>query len=216
MRNRLLSVLRLCFGLLVTVALTVQAHHVATQDASLVNFFSYFTNLSNIAGAAVLLAGGTLGLLNRGRLPDLLRGAVVLYLVVTGLIYLIALSGYELGLLLPWVNTVLHRVMPLVLLADWLVDPPRRPIGRRRVLPWLVFPLLYLTYTLIRGAITDWYPYPFLEPDRRDGYGRVGVACTMVALAFLAIAEAIVWAGNRLAPSRTLSPGPRTLARHRS
>ncbi|GAA1166677.1 hypothetical protein F4556_001252 [Kitasatospora gansuensis] len=198
MQDRVLNVLRLGFGLLAAVALGIQAHRSATLDLSMVNFFSYFTNLSNMAGVVVLLTAGTLGLLGRGRVPDLVRGAVALYLAVTGLVYLVALSDYDLGPLLPWVNGVLHRLMPLVLLGDWLIDPPRRPISRQRALRWLLFPLLYLSYTLIRGAVTDWYPYPFLDPRHPGGYGRVAVACTLVTLAFVGIGAALRWVGNRL------------------
>ncbi|WP_457028028.1 Pr6Pr family membrane protein [Kitasatospora sp. P5_F3] len=201
-RDRVLNVLRLGFGLLAAVALGVQAHRSVTLDLSMANFFSYFTNLSNMAGVVVLLVGGTLGLLGRGRVPDLVRGAVVLYLTITGLVYLVALSDYDLGPLLPWVNTVVHRLMPLVLLADWLADPPRRPISRQRALSWLLFPLLYLPYTLIRGEVTDWYPYPFLDPRHSGGYGRVVVACTLVTLAFVGVGAVLRWAGNRLGEGR--------------
>ncbi|WP_405020159.1 Pr6Pr family membrane protein [Kitasatospora sp. NBC_00070] len=206
MRDRVLNVLRLCSGLPAAVALGVQAHRSATLDLSMVSFFSYFTNLSNMAGVLVLLAGGTLGLLGRGRVPDLVRGAVVLYLTITGLVYLVALSGHDLGPLLPWVNTVVHRLMPLVLLADWAADPPGRPISRQRALCWLLFPLLYLPYTLIRGAVTDWYPYPFLDPRHPGGYSRVAVACTLVTLAFVGVGELIRWAGNRLGEGREPRP----------
>ncbi|BFV56090.1 Pr6Pr family membrane protein [Kitasatospora sp. CMC57] len=209
MRDRVLNVLRLCFGLLAAAALGVQAHRSATLHLSMVNFFSYFTNLSNTAGVVVLLAGGTLGLLGRGRVPDPVRGAVVLYLTITGLVYLVALSAYDLGPLLPWVNAVLHRVMPLVLLADWLTDPPRHPISRQRALAWLLFPLLYLPYTLIRGAVTDWYPYPFLDPRHPGGYGRVAVACTLVTLAFVGVGAALRWAGNRLGGGEQPQPAGR-------
>ncbi|MER5866433.1 Pr6Pr family membrane protein [Kitasatospora sp. NPDC002040] len=202
MRDRVLNVLRLGFGLLAAVALGVQAHRTVLLDLSMANFFSYFTNLSNMAAVVVLLVGGTLGLLGRGRVPDLVRGGVVLYMTITGLVYAVALSGYDLGPLLPWVNTVVHRLLPLVLLADWLADPPRRPISRQRALSWLLFPLLYLSYTLIRGAVVDWYPYPFLDPRHPDGYGRVGVACLLVTLAFAGVGAALVWAGNRLGASR--------------
>lgn len=28
---------------------------------------------------------------------------------------------------------------------------------------WLIYPLAYVAYTLARGAVMNWYPYPFLD-----------------------------------------------------
>jgi hypothetical protein len=197
MREQVLGVGRVAFGLLAAVALAVQGWHSASAGASMVNFFSYFTNLSNLAGAVVLLAGGTLVLRGRPGLPDWLRGAVVVYLVVTGVVYALLLVDYHLPLALEWVNDVVHKVMPAVYVADWLLDPPRRRIDYRVALGWLGFPLVYLVYTLIRGRFAHWYPYPFLDPTRPHGYERVAGACVLVAVMFLVTVAAVGWAGNR-------------------
>ncbi|MGW4649913.1 Pr6Pr family membrane protein [Kitasatospora sp. NPDC004289] len=202
MPERVLNGLRLAFGLLTVTALGFQLYRLGVQGGSVGNFFSYFTILSNVLGAAVFLVGGLRGLRGGRPVPDLLRGAATLYLTITGLVYLVALQGLGLGLTLPWVNDVLHRIMPLVVLADWLAAPPRRPIEYHRALRWLLFPLLYLPYTLIRGRITDWYPYPFLDPGRHGGYARVAVASAMITVAFLGVGAVLVWAGNRLGARR--------------
>ncbi|MFI5529764.1 Pr6Pr family membrane protein [Kitasatospora sp. NPDC051853] len=198
MPDRVLNGLRLALGLLTATALGFQLYRLGAQGGSVANFFSYFTILGNVLGMGVFLVGGLQGLRGRGRVPDLLRGAAALYLAVTGLVYLVALQGLGLGLTLPWVDDVLHRVMPVVVLADWLIDPPRRRIEYHRALRWLLFPLLYLPYTLIRGHVTDWYPYPFLDPGRHGGYARVAVASAMITVAFLGIGALIVVIGNRL------------------
>jgi len=198
MQERAVNVLRLAFGLLAAVALGIQGYHVSTQGASMSNFFSYFTNLSNMAGVVILLTGGVLGLLGRPGVPDGIRGAVVLYMTVTGVIYAVLLSGYHLPLEIAWVNIVVHKIMPLVYLVDWLVAPPRRRVTYLTALTWLAFPFLYLAYSLIRGPIVDWYPYPFLDPTRPGGYGRVVVACALITALFVLVAVALVRAGNAL------------------
>ncbi|GAA2134834.1 hypothetical protein GCM10009760_12600 [Kitasatospora kazusensis] len=207
MRDRVVDVLRLAFGLLAAVAVGVQAHHTADHGASLVNLFSYFTVLSNIAGVLVLLVGGVLGLLARPGVPDGIRGAVTLYLAITGLVYVLLLSGEDVPLQVPWVNAVVHGIMPLVFLADWLAAPPLRPVSRRTALGWAAFPLLYLVYTLSRGAAVDWYPYPFLDPRLPRGYARVAGACALVAVAFVLVGAVIRWAGNRLGVRAAGGPG---------
>ena len=141
------------------------------------NFFSFFTIESNILAAAVLLYGAARpALVGRAQTSILVRGAAVLYMTVTFIVYGVLLSGYqeELQTTIPWVDTVVHRVLPIVMILDWIIDPPDNALTWRRALPfWLVPPAAYLVYSLIRGPIVDWYPYPFLNPDEVGGYAGV-------------------------------------------
>jgi hypothetical protein len=65
------------------------------------------------------------------------------------------------------VNVVVHMIGPLVVVLDYLVDPPpvRPTIGETAT--WLIIPAVWLVYTMLRGPAADWYPYPypFLDPD---------------------------------------------------
>ncbi|MEU9132911.1 Pr6Pr family membrane protein [Kitasatospora sp. NPDC048540] len=209
MRERAVQLGRIAFGVLAAVALCVQGQHAVSQGSPLTDFFSYFTILSNIAGLLVLVAGGVLALRGSPGIPDAVRGAIVLYMTITGLVYALLLSGYSLGLLLPWVDDIVHRVMPVVYLADWLLMPPARRIDRTTVLKWLVFPLVYLAYTLARGPLVHWYPYPFLDPHLPGGYGRVAGACTLMLGLFVLVAAVLAWLGNRLGSRRRDRPPPR-------
>ncbi len=98
---------------------------------------------------------------------DDLRGAATLYMVATGIVYNTLLLDVDVGNLATWVNNVTHRIIPLVMLADWLIAPPRDRIGRRTTLLWLAFPILYCVYSLIRGLFVDFYPYPFRSSTGR-------------------------------------------------
>jgi hypothetical protein len=51
---------------------------------------------------------------------------------------------------------------------------------------YLVLPLVWLAYTLVRGEVADWYPYPFIDVQLH-GYGRVALACLGVAALILAL-----------------------------
>jgi hypothetical protein len=119
-------------------------------------------------------------------------------MAITGLVYVLLLSNEDVPLQIPWVNAVVHGIMPLVFVLDWLVSPPLRRIGYRTALRWPAFPALYLVYSLSRGAALDWYPYPFVDPRLPGGYGRISGACTLVAGAFVLVGAAIWWAGNHL------------------
>lgn len=54
--------------------------------------------------------------------------------------------------------------MPIVLVVDWLVDPPPGGLTFRQGLLWLSYPLVWIVYILIRGALVGLYPYPFSIP----------------------------------------------------
>ena len=139
------------------------------------NFFSFFTVLSNLFAAMMLIMGAVFIYKGRAsRRLDMLRGAATLYMVMTGVVFAVLLSNLDPRLLtaVPWDNTVLHYIMPIVLLIDWIVDPPASAIGLGRSIIWLAFPLIYVMYSLVRGAMVGWYPYPFLNPQD-GGYGSV-------------------------------------------
>lgn len=115
-------------------------------------------------------------------------------MVTTGIVYMLLLSGLEESpqTPTPWVNTVLHYVVPVYALVDWRWDPPRPPVPFRRGLLWLLFPLAYAVYSLVRGPIVDWYPYPFLDPDNENqGYGGVLVTALVIAAALVGLVAAL-------------------------
>jgi ABC-type sugar transport system permease subunit len=194
---------RIFFALLTLAAIIYQLFHSIdiNPDFRVGNFFSFFTIESNIFAAVVLLAFG-LNLVGSppSRTAELVRGAAVLYMVTTGIVYGLLLSGYtdELQTATPWVNNVVHRIFPVVLLADWLIRPPAVRFSFREALVWLTFPIAYLVYSLIRGPIVDWYPYPFLDPDEAGGYAGVAAVAIAIAVGAIVMTWLVTWVGNHL------------------
>ncbi|MEO7521348.1 MAG: Pr6Pr family membrane protein [Gemmatimonas sp.] len=164
---------------------------------SVLNFFSYFTNLSNLL-AAIVLAIGAWWLSSRrapSRTFDLLRLTTVTSMVVVGIVFSVLLRDVDLGALLPWVNVVLHYIMPVAVLAEWLIAPPGR-LAAPQLIRCLLFPLTYLVYTLVRGAATSWYPYPFLTPAIAGGYGGVSMYVLAIVVLFIAAAWVLLKVSN--------------------
>jgi hypothetical protein len=91
--------------------------------------------------------------------------------------------------------------MPVVLVADWLLDPPRHRLAFGMVAAWISFPLVWFVYTLTRGAAVDWYPYPFVNVDEL-GLGGVLVRAMVLFVGFALAAGALLLLGNRLAVRR--------------
>lgn len=158
------------------------------EDFTPSNHFSYFTVLSNVFAAVVLAIGVV------RPAPDAVRGAAVLYMTVTGVVYAVLLRGVDVDTP-AYANWILHVVVPLLVIVDWLLAPPRGALGVRQTATWLAFPVAYLVYTLLRGPIVDWYPYPFLDPGE-DGYGAVAVSSVFVAVVVAVLAAAVVVVGN--------------------
>jgi hypothetical protein len=182
---------KLFFGLLGTIAIFTEII-VGLGRGVLIpaNFFSFFTIEANIFAAIIFLIGGFA--LLRGKTYKygaLLRGAATLYMITTGIIFGVLLSGYDPTLLtfVPWDNIVLHYIIPVAVFADWLIDPPKIRLSFKKVLVWLIFPFTYLAYTLIRGAITGRYPYPFLDPANQHGYAGIAVTTVGITVTVLVI-----------------------------
>ncbi len=207
-RRAFLTAYRVGFAALVFAALAAQFAHSSDRPGfSAVSFFSFFTNDSNIIAATVFLwVAFQRSATDPGR-RDLVRGAPVVYMVTTGIVFALFLADLneELEVTLPWVNAVVHQVMPLAVAADWLIDPPQTRLSFSRTSWWLAFPAAWLGYTLVRGAVIGWYPYPFLDPQN---HGAIGVAAVVVGIALFMVG--LVWgvarAGERLQRRR----GPAT------
>lgn len=190
---------RLFFGVLGASAVVTEIA-VLLQRGTFVpaNFFSFFTIQSNIVASVVLLLGAVLFFAGRPGVNAMWRGAVTLYMAVTGIVFALLLSGLDAGVLtaVPWDNTVLHYIMPIAVFGDWLMDRPKRQIPFRRALLWLVYPIMYLVYTLIRGHFVGWYPYPFLDAAEK-GYTAVCVVSLLVALVVIILAGIVARLGRR-------------------
>ncbi len=163
----------------------------------LARFVSYFTILSNI-----LVAATTWPLVRDpsydGKVWRVLRLDAVVGIVVTGVVHwfllrpLLDLEGAD------WLaDKLLHLVVPVLALAGWLLLGPRRRATWGDLLPALVLPVLWLAFTLVRGGITGWYPYPFLDVGEL-GYAPVLLSCGGVAALLAGLAAAAISLDPRL------------------
>jgi len=192
-------VARAATAILILAAVVCLFPPIAGGGGSVVSFLSYFTIQSNLIAATVLLwlAIRPPAAANVLR-ADIIRGAAVLYLAITGIVFALLLSGAsaQMPAALLWTNAVLHQLSPILLFLDWLVVPPAPGLTFRRALWWLVYPLAYLVYTLVRGAIIDWYPYPFLTPEVVGGYDGVLAYAAAITIGVLVFMGALFVSGR--------------------
>lgn len=192
---------RVGFAMLALVAIVAQfTRSFDDPFLSASNFPFLFTYQSNTVAALVLLAGAWR--LWTGQLDspgwDLVRGAVVTWMATTGIVHaVLPTSANDTGIVYnyPWATDVLHIVMPLVLVLDWLLAPPRRHLALRQALLWTVYPLVFAGFSLLRGPFVDWYPYPFLDP-RDNSWSSVALYIVGIAVGFLLFSWLVIVAGN--------------------
>ena len=179
--------------------LVVQGHHVLDETnrppvgTRIVRFWSYLTIWGNVllAGSALALGCGRVPV---GRIGRALRLDAVVLIGVIAIVHfvllrpLLDLHGPDLV-----ADKMLHLVVPALGVLGWLVFGPRGVAGAGDILTSVLLPVLWLGYTLLRGAITDWYPYPFLDVTEH-GYAVVLANCLGVALLLLGL----TWGAVRL------------------
>jgi hypothetical protein len=205
MTSRWLALVRIAFAALVVAALAFMIVTLIDEGTfNALNFFTFFTVLSNLLAAAVFFEGGRRQLSGSGELSPMWRGAAVVYMTVTYVVFAVLLrdAQEDLQTHVAWVDSVLHRVMPIAVMADWLIDPPHRPIPFRRALWWLTFPLAWTAFTLVRGEIDGRYPYPFLDPAN-GGYGVVALYSAAIFVLFVLVIWIAAWAGTALRARRS-------------
>ena len=165
------------------------------------NFFSYFTVLSNILVAVTL----TSELLSPRSFMarSFVQAAIAVFIFIVGLVYNLVLrtiwspEGWQL-----LADNLLHVVVPVLYLLYWVLFSLKRSLGVKHLGAWLIFPACYLGYSLIRGKIADWYPYPFLNtPDL--GYQKVLSNSAMVLVSIIVTSLLILWINNRTKLSRS-------------
>ena len=208
--------------LIVQIALILSggadANSVDAEDATpilerLRRLFSYFTVQSNLlvlVTAAVLARDPW----HDGRVWRVVRFDALLGILITGIVYALVLApqAHLEGVALA-INVGLHYVSPWLTVAAWLVFGPRAQLGWRTVIAGFIWPLAWIGYTFLQGALTEWYPYPFLDVTEL-GLGAALRNAGLILLLGAGFAVVFQWLDDRL-PSllRTGSKGGLTFGR---
>ncbi len=159
--------------------LITQGKSGAAYAGAAANYVSFFTIQSNALAAVAF----TLFWMD----APVARGAIALYIAVTMIVYHVVLAELWAPAGAQFVADVtLHYVVPILYLIDWLFFARKAPLRPRHALYWLIYPVIYGLYTLVRGQMTGWYPYPFLDLSTHS-YGAVLMNIAFIAIGFLVL-----------------------------
>jgi len=176
-----------------------------TPTARTFNVFVFFTIQSNlIVGATCLLLAIDPTRSSLGFRAWRLTGIVAI--TITGLVYHTVLASlFDLESWALVADNLIHTVVPVLAVLGWLVVGPRGLTSRTVVRLSVLFPIAWLIFTLIRGAIVHFYPYPFVDVSRY-GYVRVSINCVWVAVLYLGLASGAAALDRRLGARAAPTP----------
>jgi hypothetical protein len=166
-----------------------------------VRFFSFFTVESNLLVLAASIAL-VIDPSRDGTLFRIVRLDALLGIAITWIVFALVLSKivHTEGLA-AWINFGFHDASPVLALVGWLLFGPRPRIDARTIVLAFLWPVAWILYTLVRGAIVGWYPYPFLDATTL-GYPKVFANTAIVMGLALVIAGAMRWIDRRLSATR--------------
>jgi len=168
------------------------------DDASLlgglVRFFSFFTVWTNtlvVVALSCALTHRTSAVQRFFRLPAVCSG-IAASIVLVGLAYNVLLrhlwqpEGWQ------WIaDELLHDVMPLAFLVYWWLYVPKGVLRFRHVLLWILYPVAYFSYVLLRGSYIGDYMYPFINVGN-IGYVEAFTNAGGILMGFIAISLALL------------------------
>ena len=176
-----------------------------TVGGILVQLLSYFTILSNILVAKSLTVSLLAPTSKWGKYfsSASVTGAITVYIATVGITYniilrnLIILEGFSI-----LANELLHVVVPVLYVIYWILFTTRARLKWSEIYYWLIYPLIYLIYILIRGAISGYYPYPFVDVGRL-GYSNVVINSLGMIAGFVVLSVLLILTGRSMSKSNS-------------
>ncbi|TGK04056.1 hypothetical protein EHO59_10855 [Leptospira semungkisensis] len=167
---------------------------------SFFNQFVFFTTQSNIIlGITTLLLA--LQIKRNSEWFHIWRLVGLIDITITAIVFNFVLAtGPSRGGIAELASTFEHMINPILAIVGWFVFGPSGSVTIRRMIIAAMIPILYAGFTLIRGAIMQWYPYNILDVTNL-GYSGVSIYIVAIFILFLIIAFVLFlfdrWLGSK-------------------
>lgn len=162
-----------------------------------IRFFSFFTILTNLIVAIYF----TYQALQKKSLKNEHSGmltAITLYIAIVGLVYQVILrSTWNPIGLQKLADELLHSIIPLLTLLYWYLYENKKNLQYRLIVQWALYPLGYLFLILIRGQISNFYPYSFVNVTEL-GFSKVLINSCWISVLFIGLSLLLIRIGKLL------------------
>jgi hypothetical protein len=199
-------------GIALQFHVLMQNHMGISTTETVVRFFSFFTILTNLFVAA----GYTFPLLAPASAPGRYfasasaRGSAAVYIVVVGAVYTLLLSRlYHPHGWAKFADVLVHDAAPIFYVIYWFIFAAKEDLRWKDAAAWLAYPLGYLVWTLFRGALVNYYPYPFMDVTTL-GYQRVLFNAAILTIVFWALGFIVILVARFMTPVSTSVQQPAT------
>ncbi|MEO6452991.1 MAG: Pr6Pr family membrane protein [Ginsengibacter sp.] len=203
--------LSITFAIIVWFAVFTQYYlmienRVVSISETTIRFFSFFTILTNSIVAIYFtivifkIKNGFAAIIDK---PGTLT-AITVYITIVGLVYQVVLRHlwHPAGLQMI-IDELLHTLIPIMVIIYWYLYENKLSVTYAQIPKWLVYPLTYLTYILIRGKISNFYPYPFVNVENL-GLLKVLITSVLLIALFIGLSAIFIRVG-RVAKNQPLS-----------
>ena len=140
-------------------------------------YFAYFSIVTAIFAGALLITTGLrlMSQVDDTKRLEIARLSLTVAMIVVGVVYHALLSDFANDVrdgdyvwpVFP--NEFIHTYGPVLIVLDYLLSTKGFRVRMRAALWVAVFPLLWLVFSVIRGSLTDWWPYWFINPNGEAG-----------------------------------------------
>lgn len=166
---------------------------------------TYYTMMSNIACAVYYLPAAIYQARKGETLLPKWKGALVMCITVTGLVYQTLLSGrFEMQGTLLLSTLLLHYVVPVACVLDWLLFDRKGRYSWKMPLAWMLAPGAYFVFVMVAvrlgahlGPYGEKYPYFFMDVDTL-GFGMVLLIALAMGVFFIILGYLLVLLDHKL------------------
>ena len=122
--------------------------------------------------------------------------AITVYITIVGIVYNVVLrSTWNPYGMQKIVDELLHSVIPALFILFWLFFTPIEQLKWKNAFPWLIYPIIYMIYAMIFGAVTKFFPYPFVNANE-IGYNKALMNTGAVLLVIFLLSLALIGTGK--------------------
>jgi len=183
---------------IITQLYLMMTNRVVSVPATIFRFFSFFTIDTNIL---VALCFTFILLRSNSRIGRFFSKAttitaIAVYITIVGIVYNVILrSTWDPQGMQKLVDELLHSVIPLLFILFWLIFVPIEQLKWKNAFPWLIYPIIYMMYAIVHGAITKFYPYPFVDVNEL-GYNKALLNAGGVLLVIFLLSLVLIVTGK--------------------